>query len=49
MWAAGWAITTSAGVRVEDQFTVFGSSGAVVVTTLTALLPFSLIRREGRA
>ena len=42
MWAAGWAITTSVGVRVEEQFTVFGAAGAVVVTGLTVVLPLVL-------
>ncbi len=28
IWAVGWAVTTSIGVQVDDQFTVFGSSGA---------------------
>lgn len=44
IWAAGWAITTAIGVRVSDQFTVFGSSGALVVTALTAVLPVALSR-----
>ncbi len=43
-WALGWAITAAAGVQVEEQFTVFGSSGAVVVTGLTLLLPIALHR-----
>ena len=47
-WAAGWAITTSIGVRVEEQFTVFGSAGAIAVTALTAVLPLALDRRHGR-
>ena len=41
-WAAGWAITTTFGVEVDDRFTVFGSSGALVVTALTAVLPVTL-------
>lgn len=45
-WAAGWAITTAVGVEVDDRFTVFGSSGALVVTALTALLPVTLARLE---
>ncbi len=49
MWAAGWAVTTSIGVRVDDQFSVFGSSGAVLVTGLTAVLPLALHRTEGIA
>ena len=47
-WAAGWAITTSIGVRVEEQFTVFGSAGAIVVTALTTVLPLALDHRQGR-
>jgi hypothetical protein len=43
-WALGWTITTSAGVDVERQYTVFGASGAIVVTALTALLPLTLRR-----
>jgi hypothetical protein len=44
VWAAGWAVTTSAGIGVDEQFTVFGSSGALVVTFLTAVLPLTLTR-----
>ena len=44
-WAIGWAVTTGIGVQVGDRFTVFGSSGAVVVTLLTAFLPVMLNRR----
>ena len=39
VWAIGWAVTTSLGISVKDQFTVFGSGGAVVATLLTAVLP----------
>jgi len=38
-WSIGWAVTTAVGVRVEEQFTVFGAAGAVTVTLLTAVLP----------
>ena len=38
LWALGWAISTSIGVEVGDQFTVFGSSGAVTVSALLGLL-----------
>lgn len=44
IWAIGWAVTVAFGVRVEDQFTVFGSSGALVVTALAAVLPVALAR-----
>lgn len=46
VWAVGWAVTTSAGVGVDEQFTVFGSTGALVVTLLTAALPLAVRRRE---
>jgi len=49
VWAAGWAITASAGVRVDEQFTVFGSSGAIVVTAVTAVLPLALSHQERSA
>lgn len=45
-WALGWAVTTSIGVQVADQFTVFGASGAITVTLLTAVLPLVLRARR---
>ena len=47
-WALGWIVTTAFGVDVESQYTVFGSSGALVVTLATAVLPISLTRRGER-
>ena len=44
-WALGWAITSSIGVDVETQYTVFGSSGALAVTALTVVLPLRLAGR----
>ena len=49
LWALGWAITTSIGVDVETQYAVFGSSGALVVTAATAVLPVLLARRTLRS
>jgi hypothetical protein len=46
VWTAGWVITTSVGVQVEDQFTVFGAAGAVTVTLLTSVLPVLLVHRH---
>jgi hypothetical protein len=46
VWALGWAITTAVGVEVDEQFTVFGSSGAIVVTGLTLVLPAVLHRTK---
>ncbi len=46
LWALGWTITSSAGIDVEAQYTVFGSSGAIVVTALTSILPIELAKRS---
>lgn len=48
LWALGWTITSSAGIDVESQYTVFGSSGAIVVTAATSVLPVLLRRRRVR-
>lgn len=48
VWAAGWTVTTSAGIGVDEQFTVFGASGALVVALLTLVLPFVLRRSDAR-
>jgi hypothetical protein len=50
-WALGWAITTSIGVEVDLQFTVFGSAGAITVAALTLVLPATLnrTRQENRS
>ncbi len=37
LWPAAWVVTTLAGIKVEEQFIVFGSSGAVVYTVLAGL------------
>ncbi len=44
VWAAGWAVSTAIGVDVDQHFTVFGSSGAVVATAATTVLPLRLRR-----
>jgi hypothetical protein len=46
--AVGWAVTTTAGIGVDLQFTIFGSSGAVVATGLTFVLPYTLNREENQ-
>ena len=45
-YAVGWAVTTAAGIDVDLQFTVFGSSGALTATLLTAVLPVFLNRAD---
>ncbi len=49
LWALGWTVTTAIGVDVESQYTVFGSSGAITVTILTAAMPMLLARRARRS
>ncbi|MDX6649444.1 MAG: hypothetical protein QOJ97_1395 [Solirubrobacteraceae bacterium] len=49
LWALGWAITTGIGIDVDRQWTVFGSSGALVVTAATAVLPVLLAVRRFRS
>ena len=46
VFAVGWAVTTSAGIDVDQQFTIFGSSGALVATLLTVALPLALGSRH---
>jgi len=49
VWALGWVVTTSIGIAVDQQFIVFGASGALVVTALTAVLPLILTRKAASA
>jgi len=37
LFAIGWAVTTAAGIDVEEQYTLFGLSGALVVTVLQSV------------
>ena len=46
-FAIGWTVTTSIGIDVDKQFTIFGSSGALVATLLTIVLPMALSSRHG--
>jgi hypothetical protein len=38
LWAAGWTVTTLAGIDVERQYAVFGSTGALMFMLLSGLL-----------
>jgi hypothetical protein len=38
LFALGWVVTESAGIDVDNQFTVFGASGSIVFGLLTGLL-----------
>ena len=43
LWALGWIITTLAGIPVEEQFTIFGASGAATFSALSGALLFGLL------
>jgi hypothetical protein len=45
-WTVGWVVTTSGGIDVDQQFTVFGAEGAIVVALLTSVLPVLLRHTE---
>jgi hypothetical protein len=34
LWPLAWTITTLSGIKVDEQFIIFGASGAVVYTVL---------------
>jgi hypothetical protein len=36
-WSLGWLVTTMAGVSVDEQFIVFGASGAIVYSALSGV------------
>lgn len=38
LWGLGWTVTTLAKVAVDQQFIVFGASGALVVTAIAGIL-----------
>ncbi len=44
-YALGWVMTTAGGIAVEDQFTTFGSFGALAAALLTSVLPVFLATR----
>jgi hypothetical protein len=43
LWALGWTVTTLAGIAVEEQFTVFGATGAVTFSALSGVLLHQLL------
>ena len=38
LWPLGWIVTTIAGIPVQEQFTIFGASGAVTFSALSGIL-----------
>lgn len=46
LWGLGWAVTTLAGIDVEAQYTIFGSSGAITVSALSGAVLHLMTRSE---
>jgi hypothetical protein len=38
LWALGWTVSTFIGVSVDNQFAVFGASGAITFMALSGVL-----------
>jgi hypothetical protein len=49
LWALGWIVTTLAGIPVEEQFTIFGASGAVTFSALSGVLLQQLLPARATA
>lgn len=51
LWALGWVVTTVAGIPAEEQFTIFGASGAATFSALSGVLLHILlpVRRDTAA
>ncbi|MER5207554.1 hypothetical protein [Streptomyces sp. NPDC002825] len=43
LWAAGWTVTTLAGVGVDARYTVFGATGALAFSALSGVLLHRLL------
>lgn len=44
LWPVGWLVTWAFGTRVDEQFAVFGATGAFAYTVLAGLLMAVLVR-----
>ena len=43
LWALGWTVTTLAGIDVDQQFTIFGASGAFTFSAISGVLLYALL------
>ena len=43
LWALGWMVSTVVGIAVEEQFSIFGSTGAVTFSALSGILLLRLL------
>jgi hypothetical protein len=49
VWALGWTVSTSIGVAVQEQFVVFGISGAVVAAAVQSSFMRSFVPAQVRS
>ncbi len=49
LWALGWTVTTLAGIDVEEQYTLFGMSGAFAFSAASGALLHALVPAAGAA
>jgi hypothetical protein len=47
LWALAWTVTTLIGVQVEEQFTLFGASGALTLSAASGALLHALLPPTG--
>ena len=43
LWAVGWSVTTAGGIKVDEQFVVFGAFGATALAVLQSLIVGALV------
>lgn len=43
LWPLGWTVTAMAGIAIDEQFTVFGASGAATFSAVSGLLLHRLL------
>jgi hypothetical protein len=48
MWALAWVTTEAAGIKVSNQFTVFGAAGCIVFGSIAGLLMMAGGRTQDR-
>jgi len=49
LWALGWTVSTAIGIDVEQQFTIFGASGAITFSALSGALLHLLVPARSTA
>src|SRR5215207_272704 len=45
LWALGWTVTTLAAIDVDQQYTIFGATGALTFSALSGALLYQFLRQ----